>query len=134
MKFLFYFLLMFLLCISPVLAGDVLYVPEKIPCQDGLYVRQNIKSECNLEVEIADVSGAGGDAWSGPKLLEIRGKLADQSGKSIGTFVARRHSMGDPLGGIKGTCGILRRCSKRLGMDVAELLVDPGNGVMLGDR
>jgi len=86
-----------------------------------------------LEMEITDVFGAGGGSWSGPKNLEVRGTLKDQSGKSLGTFTARRYSMGGVMGGLKGTCGILRRISKALGKDIATFLVAPEHGVSLGD-
>ena len=86
-----------------------------------------------LTVEIVDVFGAGGGAWSGPKYIELKGTLKDSNGNKVGSFRARRHSMGGPLGGISGTCKILKRCSKRLGQDVAEFLVDPEEDAYLGD-
>ena len=80
-----------------------------------------------LEVEIVDVFGAGGGAWSGPKYIELKGTLKDQGGKMIGSFRARRHSMV----GV-GTCSILKRCSKALGRDIAAFLLEPETDAYLG--
>ena len=86
-----------------------------------------------LELEIIDIFGAGGGAWSGPKYIELKGVLKDPSGKVIGDFTAYRYSMGGALGAIKGTCGILRRVSRALGKDVGVWLTAPSRGARLGD-
>lgn len=86
-----------------------------------------------LELEINEVFGVGGGSWSGPKKLGIRGKLLDQNGNVLGTFTARRHSMGGVMAGLKGTCKILHRCSKALGEDLRAFLASPVSGVHLGD-
>jgi hypothetical protein len=85
-----------------------------------------------LTVEIKEVLGAAGGAWSGPKMVLIKGSLA-QNGKVLGDFKARRYSGGGMFGGYKGTCSILGRCVKTLGEDVAEWLAHPVSQAALGD-
>lgn len=86
-----------------------------------------------IEVEITEVFGPGGGAWSGPKNMNIRGTLKSSSGKSLGSFTASRFSTGGAFGGFKGTCGILRRISKALGKDVAKFLAAPEEGMRMGN-
>lgn len=86
-----------------------------------------------LDIEITEVFGPGGGAWSGPKNMNIRGTLKSSSGKSLGSFTASRFSTGGAFGGFKGTCGILRRISKALGKDVAKFLAAPEEGVQMGN-
>lgn len=85
-----------------------------------------------LTVEIYNVTGGGGGAWSGGKSVSIRGTLR-QDGKIIGGFKGRRFSGGGMFGAYKGTCAIMGRCVKTLGRDVAEWLRHPSNNAMLGD-
>lgn len=85
-----------------------------------------------LTVEIQDVEGAAGGAWSGPKVVMIKGSLS-QNGKELGDFKARRYSGGGMFGAYKGTCAILVRCVKALGRDVAEWLDNPTAKASLGD-
>lgn len=85
-----------------------------------------------LRIEIIDLIGAKGGAWSGSKMVMIEGSLT-QNGKLIGDFKARRVSGGGLFGGYKGTCSILGRCVKALGSDVADWLGHPSKGAVLGD-
>jgi hypothetical protein len=85
-----------------------------------------------LTVEIEEVLGNPGGAWSGPKMVLIRGSLAEK-GKVLGDFKAQRYSTGGMFGGYKGTCSILGRCVKTLGKDVAEWLAHPVLHAKLGD-
>lgn len=85
-----------------------------------------------LTVEIEEVQGAAGGAWSGTKDVMIKGSLS-QKGKMLGDFKARRYSGGGMFGGYKGTCAILGRCVKTLGRDVAEWLTHPTSQAVLGD-
>lgn len=85
-----------------------------------------------LHVEISDVMGAGGGAWSGSKSVAIEGKLTE-NGKEIGTFHGSRHSGGGAFGGFKSTCAIFGRCVKALGKDVASWLKKPSMNASLGD-
>jgi len=85
-----------------------------------------------LTIEIEDVQGAAGGAWSGAKSVVIKGSLS-QKGKTLGDFKARRYSGGGMFGGYKGTCAILGRCVKALGRDVGEWLAHPTSQAVLGD-
>ena len=85
-----------------------------------------------LHVEISDVTGAGGGAWSGPKFVTIKGSLTE-NGTEVGTFRASRHSGGGAFGGFKSTCAILGRDVKALGKDVAKWLKSPTMDAALGD-
>ena len=85
-----------------------------------------------LTVEIFQVTGGGGGAWSGAKSVSIKGTL-QQDGKTIGSFKGRRLSGGGMFAGYKGTCSIMGRCVKALGRDVAEWLRHPSDNAVLGD-
>ena len=85
-----------------------------------------------LTMEIGEVQGAAGGAWSGAKSVVIKGSLS-QKGKILGDFKARRYSGGGMFGGYKGSCSILGRCVKTLGKDVAEWLTHPTSQAVLGD-
>ncbi|NOT86351.1 MAG: hypothetical protein HOP02_16565 [Methylococcaceae bacterium] len=85
-----------------------------------------------LGIEIINLVGRGGGAWSGPKSVMIKGTLARQ-GKELSSFKALRISGGGFMGGFKGTCVILERCLSALGEDVAEWLQNPKPNAMLGD-
>ena len=85
-----------------------------------------------LTMEIEEVQGAAGGAWSGAKSVVVKGSLS-QKGKILGDFKARRYSGGGMFGGYKGTCAILGRCVKTLGKDVAEWLAHPTSQAVLGD-
>lgn len=85
-----------------------------------------------LSMKITDITGTGGGAWSGPKHVNLEGTLWE-NGKVVGTFRASRYSSGGAFGGYKGTCGILARCAKALGKDVATWAAAPGMNALLGD-
>ena len=85
-----------------------------------------------LKVEIINLVGPGGGAWSGGKSVMIKGSLSRQ-GKHISSFKALRVSGGGVWGGYMGTCAILGRCVTTLGEDVAGWLKNPVDGAKLGD-
>jgi hypothetical protein len=82
-------------------------------------------------MEIEEVQGVAGGAWSGAKSVVGKGSLS-QKGKLLGDFRARRYSDGGMFGGYKGTCAILGRCVKTLGKNVAEWLAQPTFQAVLG--
>jgi hypothetical protein len=85
-----------------------------------------------LEIEIVNLIGTGGGAWSGAKSVMINGTLS-KSGKSSVDVKAQRYSGGGVFGGYKGTCAILGRCVKTLGKDIAGWLQNPTPNAALGD-
>jgi hypothetical protein len=85
-----------------------------------------------LTIEIEQVQGSGGGAWSGGKMVLVNGKLSKR-GRVLGSFKARRFSGGGMFGAYKGTCAILGRCVKTLGKDIATWLANPTANAVLGD-
>ncbi|MCK4842141.1 MAG: hypothetical protein KAT04_09715 [Methylococcales bacterium] len=85
-----------------------------------------------LSIVIEQVQGSGGGAWSGAKMVLIKGKLT-RRGKLIGGFRASRYSGGGMWGAYKGTCNILGRCVKVLGKDVSKWLANPTHNALLGN-
>lgn len=85
-----------------------------------------------LEMEIVNLIGTGGGAWSGAKSVTVEGKLYD-NGKMIGSFTGRRLSGGGFFGGYKGTCSILGRCVKAIGKDISLWLKSPTMNARFGD-
>ena len=85
-----------------------------------------------LVMEITNLEGTGGGAWSGAKFVTTKGILYE-NGKEIGSFKAKRRSGGGAFGGFKGTCSILGRCTKEIGKDVSEWLQSPTMNAKLGD-
>lgn len=85
-----------------------------------------------LQIEIVNVIGAAGGAWSGAKSVTVEGKLTE-NGEVIGTFTSKRFSGGGAFGGYKGTCSILGRCIKAMGSDIATWLANPTMDAKLGD-
>ena len=134
----------------PALAVASVTVSNKIPLAKGVSVNQKILDECaiqtrvpeavanaseqvqlvegagSLSLEISSVHAPGGWIFSGPKWLEVKGKLS--SGQS---FRAKRFSAMDLFAG--GVCGILGKISRVIGEDVAQWLENPNDGAELGD-
>ena len=128
-------------------------VPKTIPFAKSARVRAAIQNECglqtmvpaaivdhssdaelvdgkgNLDLEITQVHAPGGWVFSGPKWLEVTGKL-HRGGKLVGTFRAKRFST-DPTAG--GVCGMLAKCAQNIGVDVAQWLQSPTMNAEIGD-
>jgi hypothetical protein len=85
-----------------------------------------------LTIEIINLVGPSGGAWSGGKSVMIKGLLTKQ-GKRIGSFKALRVSGGGMWGAYMGTCAILGRCVTTLGEDVADWLKNPVDNAKLGN-
>jgi len=85
-----------------------------------------------LTVEIEQVQGGGGGAWSGAKIVHVKGKLT-KNGRVLGNFKARRYSGGGMFSAYKGSCAIFGRCVKTLGKDIATWLKTPTSNAVLGD-
>lgn len=142
-----------LVALAPALAAaQTVKIPRTIGFAPGANVRTPIVQECelqtvipaaiaqsaadaelvdgagNLELTISDVHGPGGWIFSGPKWVEVRGKL--RRGGKAWTFRAKRVSM-SPFAG--GTCGILAKCGRNIGGDIAAWLEAPVDGAEIGD-
>ncbi|MFC4311244.1 hypothetical protein ACFPN2_19250 [Steroidobacter flavus] len=90
------------------------------------------KSGKVLVVETANALSQG-NAWRGhAKLVAIRGRLFD-NGTEIGSFNARRNSMGGIGAGFMSSCAVLYRCQNALARDVLEWLKNPVKDARLGD-
>jgi hypothetical protein len=85
-----------------------------------------------LSIEIVNLIGSGGGAWSGGKSVMIKGTLSKQ-GKAVASFKALRVSGGGYFGAYMGTCAILGRCVRTLGKDVAGWLQNPTPNATLGN-
>ena len=84
-----------------------------------------------LRLRITDVQAPSGGMFSGPKALEVTGSLYEGADK-IGSFRAKRFSAGGPFGG-GGTCGMLAKCARALGTDIATWLDAPTMDAEIGD-
>jgi hypothetical protein len=139
------------LVIKPIKFAKDAYIREAVKneCQLieklGQFIEQNAASQYaeivsssrsrraqTLYIEIEQVHGSGGGAWSGAKDVLIKGKLT-KNGRVLGDFKARRYSGGGMFAAYKGTCAILGRCVRTLGKDVAEWLKNPTRQAVLGD-
>jgi len=130
-------------------------VPERIEYASSSSVRDAIQNECalqtmipqaiarsasnvelvpgkkrDLELAITDAHGPGGGVFSGPKWVEVTGKLRRGS-KVVGSFRAKRVSTTDVFAG--GTCGILAKCARKVGSDIGAWLQNPTMDAKLGD-
>lgn len=95
-----------------------------------------------LKVEIIDVPQFKKSGWNGRRSsiygggsgqwVAVKGTLI-RKGKKTVSFKASRISSGGFMGGYKGTCALLGRCTKALGKDIAAWLKNPINGAELGD-
>lgn len=77
-----------------------------------------------VRVQITNVFGVGGGAYSGPKAISVDAEML-KNGKVVRQVHLRRSSLGGFWGGFKGTCSILQRCAVTLGKDIASWVDDP---------
>jgi hypothetical protein len=127
-------------------------VPREIDFAESASVRSAIREQCklrtsipeaiasnaseaelvdgngNLSLEITQVHGPGGWIFSGPKWVEVTGKLS-REGKTY-SFRAKRYSAFNPFGGV---CSILTKCGRAIGSDIATWLQNPTADAELGD-
>jgi hypothetical protein len=144
-------------------SDDGINISKITPYSEDSHVAANIKSECqlgfnipqhlqsssgeinlvpkvdtkakgkNMLLEITDAVSAG-NAWTGHrKYASVKGTLYE-NGKKLAGFEAGRVSGGGAFGGFKGSCSILDRIAKVIAKDISIWLIDPVDGVFLGDR
>ena len=85
-----------------------------------------------LEMEITDVAADGNGFIGHRKAMAAKGKLYE-NGQVIGSFKARRTSMGGVFGGLKGNCSVLQRTVNTMGEDIGAWLAAPKMDARLGD-
>lgn len=85
-----------------------------------------------LEMEITDVAADGNGFIGHRKAMAAKGKLYE-NGQVIGSFKARRTSMGGVFGGLKGNCSVLERTVTAMGADIGGWLAAPKMDSRLGD-
>ena len=88
-----------------------------------------VSGKAALRLEISGIHAPGGWIFSGPKWVEVKGKL--RSGGKTLSFRAKRYSAFDPFSG--GTCGILAKIGRAIGSDIALWLENPTPDAELGD-
>lgn len=85
-----------------------------------------------LDMQIKDAVSEGNPFIGHRKSTLVAGKLY-RDGELVGSFAARRNSMGGAFAGYKGSCSVLGRTVKALGKDIAEWLKSPTMDATLGD-
>ncbi|RZI84265.1 MAG: hypothetical protein EOP38_09790 [Rubrivivax sp.] len=81
-----------------------------------------------LRLQITNVMGVGGGAWSGPKSITVSADLID-NGKVTRHTRFSRATTGGAFGGFKGTCALLERCAATIGKDLGRWIKDPAYSV-----
>ncbi|MEO8010122.1 MAG: hypothetical protein ABI650_00615, partial [Dokdonella sp.] len=85
-----------------------------------------------LEIQIED-SESRGNAFIGHRKSTTATGTLYRGGERVGSFTARRDSMGGMFAGYKGSCSVLGRTVKTLGKDIAAWLAAPSMDAQLGD-
>ncbi|MDR5750116.1 MULTISPECIES: hypothetical protein [unclassified Caballeronia] len=103
--------------------GDVLRKLNK--AGDGTTASQTDAGGATiLRVQITNVFGVGGGAWSGPKATTVLADLLED-GKVIRHTRVNRWSVGGMWGAFKGTCSILDRTAIVIAKDLGRWVRDP---------
>ena len=102
-------------------------IPEAIAANSAEV--ELVDGEGELALEITEVHAPGGWVFSGPKWIQVNGRLT-REGKVL-AFRAKRFSAFNPFAG--GTCGILASISRAIGSDIAAWLENPTPNAELGD-
>jgi len=99
----------------------------------NLQAKQSSKADF-LTIEVVDLPQYKKNVWAGRggQWVTVKGSLI-RKGKETVSFKASRASMGGFMGGYKGTCALLGRCTKTLGKDIALWLKNPVDKATLGD-
>ena len=138
-----------LLKVTPLAAENDISDAIKAECNLGEKLADSVKRNSSLPVTLVDGpldTSAGrvlqmeildsvnmGNAFMGRQTYtKIRGTLY-QDGKKVGSFKARRNSMGGAFAGFKGACSVLGRTVETLGKDVGGWLKAPTDEAALGD-
>lgn len=88
-----------------------------------------------LNMEIVDIFGLGGGAFSGSKRLVVKGELLDRNGKQLGSFYCYRASIGNALSlGLQGTCQIYMKIYTKMMKDIIKWVKNPSMNAFLGEK
>jgi len=93
------------------------------------------KSGDHLFIQIVEITNSKKNLWTGQgvgQYIGVEGYLM-KKGKKVASFKGRRATTGGFMGGYKGTCALLGRCTKALGKDIAVWLKNPVDNARLGD-
>ncbi|MFM9927426.1 hypothetical protein VLK31_30915 [Variovorax sp. H27-G14] len=85
-----------------------------------------------LKLEITDLLANAGGLYGGPKIVQLRGTL-ERQGQAPARFTAQRQ-MFIYFGIPRSTCSMVGVVTYKLGEDIAQWLVKPVDGAVLGER
>lgn len=85
-----------------------------------------------LTVELTDILANAGGLYGGPKIVQLRGTL-ERQGQAPAKFTAQRQ-MFIYFGMPRSTCSMVGVVTYKLGEDIAQWLLKPVDGAVLGER
>lgn len=85
-----------------------------------------------LKVELTDLLANAGGLYGGPKIVQLRGSL-ERQGEAPVKFTAQRQ-MFIYFGMPRSTCSMVGVVTYKLGEDIAQWLLKPVDGAVLGER
>ena len=85
-----------------------------------------------LRIEITDILANAGGLYGGPKIVQLRGTL-ERQGDAPAKFTAQRQ-MFIYFGMPRSTCSMVGVVTYKLGEDIAQWLLKPVDGAVLGER
>ena len=85
-----------------------------------------------LKLEITDLLANAGGLYGGPKIVQLRGTL-ERQGDAPAKFTAQRQ-MFIYFGMPRSTCSMVGVVTYKLGEDIAQWLLKPVDGAVLGER
>jgi hypothetical protein len=86
----------------------------------------------SLKLEITDLLANAGGLYGGPKIVQLRGTL-ERQGEAPARFTAQRQ-MFIYFGMPRSTCSMVGVVTYKLGEDIAQWLLKPLDGAVLGER
>jgi hypothetical protein len=143
------------------LGAEVVRVPVRVPYAQSTRVHEDVRAQCDpggalaealaqawpsvelvdgelgrrgltLEMQITSVRANPGGLFSGPKAISVEGTLR-RGNQKLGSFEARRNSLGGPTGVFRGNCAMLDKAAHAVAEDVALWLEDPKPDSRLGE-
>jgi hypothetical protein len=141
--------------------GEIVLAPRSVPYAESARVRAEIKDQCDpggalaaalvevspnvqlvdgelgrqgltLEMQITDLRANPAGIFTGTKAISVEGTLR-RGRKPLGSFAARRNSMGGRTGFFRGNCAMLEHAARVVAGDIAGWLGDPQPDARLGE-